>query len=198
MYKHLNFFLVSLFLYFLPVTLILIGIIPFYYRFHILVLAFICAIIYSWIKKYSLLDLGFKSPLILGSITVNGLLSLLILLVLFLFYFFGVFTKLYFPDWSLFYIFYLFFSAPVQTFLYRSLLFAEMEKTGIKSSWLQVITATIYYTYLHIIYQDFFTLFITAVIGLIWASLYFKYKDFWGIAISHSVLGAVTIFLGII
>jgi membrane protease YdiL (CAAX protease family) len=196
--QKIRFLVFSIVLYILPVSLIWSGVISFDYRFHVLILAFISAVLYSVIQKYSLSDLGFKPKELVRSLQINSIVSLLALLGLGLFYIFGFVNQLYFPDWSLFYIFYIFLSAPIQTFLYRSLLFLEMKNSNIVSNSTQIAIATIYYTFLHVIYLDWATLLITASIGMFWAFLYSKYKDFWGIAISHSVLGAFTIFLGII
>lgn len=131
MHKILHFILFSILLYFLPVALIFSGVILFEYRFHILVFAFLFAFVYSWFRNYSFADLGFKSNSFLSSLRMNLIISTILLFTLFILHITGIFTTFYLPQWSFFYIFYLFFSAPVQTFLYRSLIFLEMEKAQI-------------------------------------------------------------------
>lgn len=45
---------------------------------------------------------------------------------------------------------------------------------------------------------DVITLLVTLVMGLIWGAIYYQYPNFWGTAFSHAVLGATSIFVGLI
>lgn len=97
---------------------------------------------------------------------------------------------------TLFYIFYIFISCPRQEFLYRGV-FGYFEK--IKGhKWLWLITSSICYAFVHIIYKDYLTCIITFIIGLIWYQLYRKDYNLSGVILSHIILGILTISLGII
>lgn len=95
-----------------------------------------------------------------------------------------------------FYIFYILVSCPIQEFLYRGV-FGYFEKVmGYK--WLWLIISSLCYAFVHIIYKDYLTCFVTFIIGIIWYLLYRKDYNLFGVCISHIVLGILTISLGIV
>lgn len=93
-----------------------------------------------------------------------------------------------------FYIFYILISCPIQEFLYRGV-FGYFDKIK-EHKWLWVITSSICYAFVHIIYKGFLTCVI--IIGIIWYLLYRKDYNLFGVVLSHIVLGILTISLGII
>ena len=95
-----------------------------------------------------------------------------------------------------FYIFYIFISCPIQEFLYRGI-FGYFEKIY-KKRYLWILISSICYSYLHIIYKDILTCFLTFIIGIIWYLLYKKDYNLVGVSLSHILLGILTIYLGII
>lgn len=95
-----------------------------------------------------------------------------------------------------FYILYIFISYPIQEFLYRGV-FGYFEKIK-EHKWLWLITSSICYAFVHIIYKDYPTCMITFIIGLIWYQLYRKDYNLFGVILSHIILGILTISLGII
>ncbi len=98
--------------------------------------------------------------------------------------------------WTFFF-FYIFISSPIQEFLYRGALNSAFEKLGIPN-FARMVSTSILYSFVHIIYRDWLTLLLTFVIGLVWYYCYQKSKNLIGVSISHAVLGVVTIVAGII
>lgn len=96
----------------------------------------------------------------------------------------------------LFYIFYILISCPIQELLYRGV-FGYFEKV-MNFKWLWAIISSICYAFIHIIYKDYLTCFITFIIGIIWYLLYRKDYNLCGVCLSHIILGILTILLGII
>ncbi len=87
--------------------------------------------------------------------------------------------------------------SPVQEFIYRGVLTAILKQRNISNKIILIFTS-ILYSFVHIIYLDIVTLILTFIIGMIWHKIYMKTENLIGVSISHSVLGAVTIVLGII
>lgn len=96
-----------------------------------------------------------------------------------------------------FYLFYLFISSPIQEFLYRGALTSIFRRMNLSDSrnW---IVSSLLYSFVHIIYRDFLTCLLTLTIGLIWYKKYEYNRSLIGVSLSHAVLGAITIFAGII
>ena len=96
-----------------------------------------------------------------------------------------------------FYLFYLFISSPIQEFLYRGALTSIFRRMNLSDSrnW---IMSSLLYSFVHIIYRDFLTCLLTLAIGLIWYKKYEYNRNLIGVSLSHAVLGAITIFAGII
>lgn len=96
-----------------------------------------------------------------------------------------------------FYLFYLFISSPIQEFLYRGALTSIFRRMNLSDSrnW---IMSSLLYSFVHIIYRDFLTCLLTLAIGLIWYKKYEYNRSLIGVSLSHAVLGAITIFAGII
>ncbi len=96
----------------------------------------------------------------------------------------------------LFYVFYIFVSCPIQEFLYRGVFGYFEQIMGHKYIW--IILSSFCYSFVHIIYRDYLTCFITFIIGIVWYQLYRRDYNLVGVVISHIVLGILTISLGII
>ena len=96
------------------------------------------------------------------------------------------------------FLFYLFFLGPVQEIIFRSILFAEMRKSGIVDGKWLVLISTCTFCFLHIIYHNPAVLLLTLVSGLVWGVLFLRWPSIWGVSLSHSLLGALAMFLGIL
>ena len=192
------FILLLVFIYYVPPTLLWLGAIPFSYRFYTLVILAGIMIGLAYLRGFSLHDLGFRKDTLKPSLLWNGGLSLVFVAIMYAAYTAGWIRKPTVPDWNLFFVFYVFISSPSQEFLFRSTLFAEMRRVGItRLPWLILISA-VTYCFLHVFYRDPLTLGVTLFMGIVWGLIYNKYPNFWGVALSHAVLGVVSILVGII
>jgi membrane protease YdiL (CAAX protease family) len=192
-------FLAFIFLaYYLPVILILAHVIPFEFRFHVLVaMAFVMAV-YAFGSKHSLKDLGFRFDTLKASLLWNGALSALFVILMIALYMANLIREPVVPAWTWFYLFYVFVSSPTQEFIYRSVIFSEMSRAGIESPLLQVTLSAVTFCFLHVVYRDGITLAVTLFMGIVWGMIYYKHPNFWGVTISHAVLGIVSIATGLI
>jgi len=153
---------------------------------------------YSLWRGRRLRDLGFRTDNLKGSLAVNGALSALLVAVLLCSYAAGLIREPVPPEWGLFYPFYVFVSGPAQEFIYRSVLFSEMGAAGIRGALPQVLLSAVTYSFLHVIYNDAITLAVTLLMGVVWGLIYRRYPNFWGVALSHATLGAVSIAVGLV
>jgi len=181
-------------LYLFPVALLATGAIPFTWRFHTLILAASIAIAASSSRGYSNARLGMAFPrfssLAAWSVVPTALLVCTIA--------FSNFPGRHLPpDRLLFYLFFVFISAPAQEFLYRSFLFAELGNLQVPQIAITVISALLF-ALMHAIYRDVVTVALTFLVGLVWAVIYNATQSFYIVAISHAALGAAAIWLGVI
>lgn len=193
-----QFIIFVLLFYYLPIILVFVDILSFSHRFQILVIMTGIMVIYVAWQQRSIHSLGFRQDTIKQSLFFNCLLSLLFLLIMLGMYYTNSIRTPTAPSSPFFYPFYIFISSPCQEFLYRSAIFSEMEATNIKGAKQQVIISAITYCFLHIIYNDLITLSITFFMGVIWGIIYYKYPNLFGVILSHSVLGAISIAVGLI
>lgn len=192
-------FLFSVFiLYYLPPLSLWSGIIPFAWRFKLLAIMAAIMVAYDYRHGFSLKELGFRQDTLKGSLILNIIVSILFVIFMLLSFEKGLIRTPTIPGWKLFFAYYFFVSCPLQEFLFRSNLFALMKRAGIKGALLQITVSAVTYSFLHIFYNDLITLATTLTIGLMWGGIYYKYPNFWGVAISHAVLGVVAIKVGLI
>jgi uncharacterized protein len=185
-------------LYYLPPLLLWVGALPFAWRFQILAVMTVALILYDYQRGLSLKVLGFRRDTLKASLILNTVVSVSLVILMIFSFENGLIRTPAVPDGKLFFAYYLFISAPSQEFLFRSNLFALMEKAGVRGAVLQIAISAVTYSFLHIIYNDPLTLAVTFIVGLVWGWMYHYYPNFWGVAISHAVLGAVSIKVGII
>lgn len=77
-------------------------------------------------------------------------------------------------------------------------MFAELNRSGVSRSLWQILISAITYSLMHVFYNDLITLGVTLLMGVVWGMIYRKHPNFWGVALSHAVLGVVSILVGII
>ena len=194
--RHFIFLLIIL--YYLPPLLLLSGGLPFTWRFRILGIMTIVMLAYDWWHGFGFRELGFRSDTLKGSLLLNTLVSLLLILFMSLSFKAGLIRAPTVPGWNLFFAYYLLISSPSQEFLFRSNLFALMRRHNIGGSNLQVIVSSVTFSFLHVFYKDPLTLVATFTVGLLWGAIYYKYPNFWGVALSHAVVGVAAILIGLI
>ncbi|MHC5857256.1 lysostaphin resistance A-like protein [Nostoc sp.] len=99
-------------------------------------------------------------------------------------------------NWT-FYVLFVGASSPVQEFLYRGFLFSIFSKAKL-AKWLQILLSSLLYSFVHLIYRDLSTLVFTFIVGLLWGYYYAKLGNLYSIIVSHSVLGAIAILVGLV
>lgn len=184
-------------IYILPVSLFYFNVIPYAARSAILIFFTILMISYAVYKKYSLRDLGLSIKYLKGSLILNGMFSLVTIAGLIIFYELKMIRKPEAPEYDWFFVYYIFISCTCQEFLYRSLVYKELARNGIRGKRFIIISA-INYSLLHVFYHDWITLISTLISGLIWGWIYNKYPNFWGVALSHATLGVISMVVGLI
>jgi uncharacterized protein len=193
-----RFFLLLLLNCYVPVLLLWSGIIPFAYRFHVLAIVLLSFIVHSLHQGYRLSELGFTLENSWNSIRWNLLFSLIGSLGLYFTYKIGVVTPRE-ASYSLpCFLFYIVFLGPIQEFIFRGIMFAEMKRCKILDPKMMLLISTSTFCFLHIIYNHPPILLITCVSGFVWGAIYLRWPSIWGISLSHSLLGALAMFLGVL
>lgn len=179
----------------LPI-LILLGIIPFAYKFYALTIGGVVVFLVLHLFGFNNHELGITTSSTKESLIAVLPVTLVLAIAGFVLWISGFSRITPNEHWS-FFIFYVFISSPIQEFLYRGALDAVLDR--FKASWvIRMIVTSVLYSFVHIIYRDWITLLLTLAIGLVWYSCYRKSKNLLGVSLSHAVLGVVTIVAGII
>ena len=184
--------------YYLPITLIWVGIIPFAWRYPALIVVFLAMLLYVARQKRTAHQLGFRRDTLRDSLFLNAIVTGIgsaVLLIL------GE-SGLPHPrnPWEMewFYPFYVFFSSPVQEFLFRSLIISEMRAAGIRNVREITLVSAVTFAFVHVVYGQPVTTLATFLIGLFWGAIYARCPNWWGVTLSHIILGAAAIICGLI
>jgi len=195
-YEKAKCILIILLVYILPVILILVGIIPFNFRFILLIIIVIPVILYAKNTGIILDEVGFKHNNTVHAIkrilpVTVGLTGLIII------HYFLKGTRIDNSgiQWY-FYLFFIIVSAPLQEFLYRGYLFYLFSKVGFSQYFL--VASSILYSFVHAIYWDLPTLLFTLVIGFVWGHHYTRFRNLYSVIVSHILLGVVAIATGLL
>jgi hypothetical protein len=184
--------------YYAPILLLWFEIIPFEFRFHILLAVTLLSAVYVFFRCHSLRDLGIRFDNVKAALFLNSILILSVVVIFAALYHPKDIIDFIVPEWSWFNAFYILISAPSQEFLFRSVLFAELKKIDVGSEFAKIGFTSVTYCFLHIIYNDLTTLIVTLLMGIIWGAIYKVTNNFWGVAFSHAILGAISISIGLI
>lgn len=185
-------------LYLLPPVLILSGVIAFARRFEVLAGMTVLMVAYDRLCGVGFRELGFRKDNLKASLLLNACASLALVLLMFVSFKAGLIRKPTVPDWKLFFAYYVFVSSPSQEFLFRSNLFALMRKGDIKSPPALVVASAATFSFMHVIYRDPLTIAAAFGAGLLWGWIYHRHPNFWGVALSHAVVGAAAILVGLV
>ncbi len=196
--RYLRFGLVLAVGYLIPIILVWLDVIPFRYRLTVFDIITILAVVYVFESDHTLRDLGFRTDNLIGSLKWNLLLIAVVLGGLAALRRFGVVPRAMFPGIKLSVIYYIIVLGPVQEFLFRSIIFAEMDRAGIRGAFAQITLSAALFSFLHVIYRDWITLVATFAIGIVWGAIYYKYRNFYGVALSHVLMGIAAISSGLI
>lgn len=184
--------------YLTPIILVWLEVIPFQYRLSVFDIITVLAVVYVFESDHTLHDLGFRTDNLIGSLKWNLLLIAVVLGGIAALRRFGVVPRAMFPRISLSVIYYIIVLGPVQEFLFRSIFFTEMDRAGIRGAFAQISISAALFAFVHVIYRDWITLITTFAIGVAWGAIYYKYRNFYGLALSHVVLGIAAISSGVI
>ena len=183
--------------YVLPPALIFLGLIPFKYRFVVLILV-ATAMTGVGLRVHGRRRLGLRRDNLAPSLYVNGAISAVLLVGLGLAPFVGLAYRAARPSMVWFYAFHVLVSAPAQEILYRSLVRAELDARAVANRGVRLAMLCVPYAFLHVVYRDPITVLITLCIGAVWAAVYDRIPNVWGVSLSHGVLGAVAFALGVV
>ncbi len=187
-----------LIMFHVPATLIWLKVIPFEYRFHALFCVLAGFIYYCFIRRYSLRELGFRTDNLNSSLGWNLLFCVAGAIALYMTYRAGILRPKPTNPFPYVYVFYIFFLGPVQEVVFRGILFAEMKRVQILHNRSFLLISTLSFCFLHVIYRHPPLLIIAFISGLTWGIIFTKWPNIWGISLSHSLLGAMALFLGVI
>lgn len=141
-------------------------------------------------------SLGIKSAKVIQSIRDISIVTFILIIIGIILFSFRI--SRFQPSETLsFYLFYVFISSPIQEFLYRGALTSILQQINFRKSSI-ILISSILYSLAHLGYKDFITCMLTFLIGLLWHQKYLKTKNLTGVIISHAILGAITILIGII
>ena len=185
-------------MFYTPPTLIWLGIIPFKYRFQTLLCVLTGFLFYCTLRRFSMYELGFRKDNLITSVCWNLLFCIIGAFCLYATHKAGFLRPRHVPYLPYAYAAYIFLLGPVQEIVFRGVLFAEMKRIRILDDKLILLVSSLSFCFLHIIYRHPPLLFIAFASGLAWSIIFAKWPNIWGIALSHSLLGALAMFLGVI
>lgn len=183
------------FFYLAPILLLAYEVIPREASSAILVLMSLVMVAYAISKPIPAKELGLRRDNFRSAMIWQGALTVFLIVALVIVRATGLIKPSYFGESALFYIFYIFMSAPLQEFVFRSLMFRELN-IYFKKDWAKLLIAAAIFSFGHFAYRSPSVLLMTFVAGFFWGLIYLKKPNFWAVAISHAVVGAVTVFLG--
>ena len=183
---------------YLPILLIWCGIIPFSYRFHVLAAVLCSFVLFGLYRGYGLSELGLTLKHSRHSIRANVLFCAAGGLGLYLAFLGGIQMPREHSYSLTCFVLYIVFLAPVQEFIFRGILFAEMKRCRMADPRIMLLVSTVSFSFLHIIYDYPPLLLITFISGLAWGMMYLRWPSLLGISMSHALLGAFAMLLGVL
>jgi membrane protease YdiL (CAAX protease family) len=186
------------FFYLIPILLLSFGYLPFWSRHLILTLMGIILTAYAIDHGIKTNQLGIVKSHPRSTFILNGALVVVVCALSYVLVSTGSLKPIGYDGSLLFFLFYVLISAPIQEFIFRSLMFYELGVFLGGHLWMKIIFSAMIYALAHAMYHSWVVLAGTFILGLFWGYIYAKTKNFWGIALSHAVIGAVTIMLGLV
>jgi len=191
-------FSVLVFLLFcLPVIFLAAGIVPLNLRWIFLIGVFSVSMIIVRRNGYRARELGVQMAYLKQSLEANTFFVLLSTVLYFFLSGSGLIETDTDPPNTLFFVFYILISSPLQEFLFRSFLFAEMNRSGITQPPVQIVISASVFSFIHIIYFDTTTTLATFAAGIVLAAIYRKYPNLAGVSLAHAAIGTMAILAGI-
>lgn len=122
--------------------------------------------------------------------------------------FLAIFTFVFFPEkfllfpktrpliWVIVMIFYPILSAFPQELIYRVFLFHRYESL-FKNDSVKIIASAVAFSFLHIMYDNFYALFLSLLGGFLFAMTYFKSKSLFLVGLEHALYGCFVFTIGL-
>jgi uncharacterized protein len=183
---------------YLPPALIAVGLIPFAYRYVVLVAMAAALAVLARQQGIPARELGLRTDNLMPALTVNAVLSIVVGSALLAVWWLGLMRQPRAIDWWLFAPFYVLVSCPAQEFLCRGFLFAQMRRHGITGAGAQIAVSAVTYAFLHIVHRDWLAALAPLAIGIVWAAIYRRHPNLWGVVVSHAILGLISIAIGLV
>lgn len=186
-----------IFFYLIPILLLAYGVIPKEASHAILILMTLIMVAYALTKPIPAREIGIRKDNLRQALVWQGLATIVLIITLVIVSKTGLMHPKYYEQSPLFYLFYIFLSAPLQEFVFRSLMFRELN-IYLQKDWAKILVSAVIFSFAHYAYRDLSVLLITLVAGVVWGIIYLKKPNFWAVAASHALVGAVTVFLGFV
>lgn len=178
--------------------LMLIKIVPIDFYSWVLGAIFLVTIIFSILHKTSFKTLGFRGDNLKESLIAFGVFTLIGVVMLLLVRQLVDYQVRAIGNWweNSFFISAVFIVNPIQTFIYRSFLFERLQKVY-NNPWMIIISMSIIFIMGHLVFNDMRFMLYVAPAGIAWSILYIKYPNYYASVLSHSILGATVLILGL-
>lgn len=186
------------FFYLIPIVLLYLGYLPFWSRHLIMITVGIVLVAYAVNQGIDSRKIGLSGQGLRESVRTNLIFSALFTALVIGLVWFRVIAPVGYDGGLWFFLFYVLISAPIQEFMFRSLMFYELDIFIKHHVGLKIVFSALIYSLAHAMYQNWLVLLGTFVLGLVWGGIYSRHRNFWGVAISHAIIGLVTIFLGLV
>ncbi len=190
--------LVIVFGFVAPVVVVATGVIPFAFRFLVLVVMTGLVLVLVKVRGFRAAELGLRRDNLVPSFTVNAVATAVGIAILFIAAAAGRAHRMPVDEPWIFYVFYVIVSSTSQEFLYRGFLFGELRRAGITSGWMLTGVSAVLFAFLHVIYHDWPTVVMALGFGVVLGAIYTRTNNLWGVCLTHSVLGAASIAAGLV
>ncbi|MCK5832874.1 CPBP family intramembrane metalloprotease [bacterium] len=179
-------------------SMIACGFIPFAYRFWLFSFIAVFLVLICFTQGIGIKKLGLRFDNLRQSLIWNTIALLLVLAFIFAIFAENIFQRQEKEFFNHFYLIYVLLIVPVQEFIFRGFVFAELDKAGIKGQAAQIIISAILFSYVHIIYRNPIFLVATFLLGIIWGITYNRHPNIIGTMASHAIIGIISFYLGIV
>lgn len=187
----------TVFYYLLPIILLSLGYLPFSSRHVVIFFIGIILIAYAIDKNIKPADLGLRKDNLKLSLVLNLAFVVVAILAAILGIWSGLLSKVNYEGTILFAFYYVLISAPIQEFIFRSLMFYELG-LFFKNKIAKVLISASIFAFAHAMYHSWQVLAVTFVLGVCLGVIYLKKPNFWGVSLAHALVGIVAIFLGVV
>ena len=183
--------------YLIPILMLSFGYIPFEARHIVLFVMGLVLMAYAISKGIKAKELGFRRDNLKVALLKNLLYSMILVLLMYIFWQVGFLESVHYEGTFLFLVFYILVSVPIQEFIFRSLMIYEI-KIFTDNKYALIGISSVMFSLMHVMYHSWQILVITLIAGIIWGITYLKWPNFWGVVLSHIIVGVAAVFVGII